>query len=79
MRYAIVENNIVKNIISLDLKNAKDFPSAVSIGDIPVFMGDTYENGRFYRDGALVLTSTEQRIADLEKELAAAKILLGVE
>ena len=66
MNYALVENGIVTNIISLNDRNASDFPAAVKLGDRPVAIGDTYADGKFYRDGNEVLTELE--IAQLESE-----------
>ena len=51
MNYALIENGVVTNIISLRDSNAHEFPNAVKLGDRPVGIGDTYENGKFYRDG----------------------------
>lgn len=65
-RYALVENDIVTNIISLDSKNASDFPNAIKTADRPVAIGDTYTDGKFYRNGNEVLTPLE--IAQLESE-----------
>ena len=66
MRYAIVTDGIVTNVIALNDRNAGDFPSAVKLGDRPVGIGDTYTDGKFYRDGNEVLTALE--IAQLESE-----------
>ena len=65
-RYALVEDGIVTNIISLDSRNASDFPNAVKTNDRPVAIGDTYADGKFYRDGNEVLTPLES--AQLESE-----------
>lgn len=65
-RYALVEDGIVTNIISLDSRNASDFPNAIKTADRPVGIGDTYTDGKFYRDGNEVLTALE--IAQLESE-----------
>ena len=65
-RYALVEDGIVTNIISLDSRNASDFPNAIKTADRPVAIGDTYTDGKFYRDGNEVLTALE--IAQLESE-----------
>lgn len=51
MNYALIENGVVTNIIWLSPNNAKDFPNAVYYGDIPVGVGDSYIDGKFYRDG----------------------------
>ena len=50
MRYAWIENGVVTNIIALNDRNASDFPTAVKLGDRPVGIGDTYADGKFYRD-----------------------------
>ena len=73
MNYAVIENGIVSNLIWLHPMNASEFPEGVSIGDIPVQIGDTYEDGVFYRDGEKVLTSAEVmrvEMADMREALA---------
>ena len=65
-RYALIEDGIVTNIISLDSRNASDFPNAIKTADRPVAIGDTYTDGKFYRNGEEVLTALE--IAQLESE-----------
>lgn len=72
MRYALVEDNIVTNIIWLDANCIESFPNAVATHDIPVHINDTYENGIFYRNGERVLTNlerAEQTIAELDQVL----------
>ena len=78
MRYAIVTDGIVTNVIALNDRNANDFPTAVKLGDRPVGIGDTYADGKFYRDGVEVLTPTEQAQAEIA-EYKAALNTLGVE
>ena len=78
MRYALVENGVVTNIIEMDKRNEQFFPSAVYTGDRPVGMGDTYTDGKFYRDGKEVLTELEQAQAEMA-EYKAALNTLGVE
>lgn len=46
----------------------------INIGDKPVATGDTYSDGKFYRDGAEVLSPLEEAQA----ELADAKAALGL-
>lgn len=52
--------------------------------DRPVAIGDTYDNGKWYRDGVEILTPMEDalaRIAALETEnadMSAALTILGV-
>ena len=78
MRYAIVTDGVVTNIIALNDRNASDFPTAVKLGDRPVGIGDTYADGKFYRDGVEVLTPMEQAQAEIA-EYKAALHELGVE
>lgn len=78
MRYALIDNGIVTNIISLNDRNANDFPSYVKLGDRPVCIGDTYTDGKFYRDGVEVLTPMEQAQAEIDAYKAALNEL-GVE
>lgn len=60
MNYALIENNIIVNIIWLYDGNANEFPNAIKIEDRPVQIGDTYEEGRFYRNGKEILTPYEE-------------------
>ena len=78
MRYALIDNGIVANVIALNDRNANDFPTAVKLGDRPVGIGDTYTDGKFYRDGVEVLTPMEQAQAEMT-EYKAALQTLGVE
>ena len=78
MRYALIDNSIVTNVISLNDRNASDFPNVVKLGDRPVGIGDTYTDGKFYRDGVEVLTPMEQAQAEMA-EYKAALNELGVE
>lgn len=74
MNYAIIENGVVGNVIVLRPANAGEFPNAIAMGDRPVGIGDTYANGKFYRDGTEILTPSEE----IEKYKAALTVL-GVE
>lgn len=50
MRHALVEENIIVNIIEIDPATAGDWKNAVTIPEnIFAGIGDKYENGRFYR------------------------------
>ena len=60
MRYAIVTGGAVTNVIALRETNAGDFPGAVALHDRPVGIGDTYSEGKFYRDGEELLTAAEE-------------------
>ena len=78
MRYAIVIDGVVANIIWLANKNANEFPGAVKLNDRPVGIGDTYDGEKFYRDGVEVLTETETLQAEIETYKTALNTL-GVE
>ena len=65
MRYAIITDGVVTNVIILYPGNEGDFPDAVRCGDIPVAIGDTYDGQDFYRDGEKVLSP----LAEAQKEL----------
>lgn len=67
MKYALISNGIVTNLISMHPANAADFPSALPTGDLPVAMGDIWDGTRFTRDGAPLLTPLET----LQAEVAA--------
>ena len=43
--------------------------------DRPVEIGDTYQDGKFYRDGMEVLTPLEAAVAELEDARAALEML----
>ena len=89
MKYAMIKNGIVVNVISLEQRSAKDFPDAVPMNDYPVHIGDTFDSEYFYRDGERVFSLTEQyesAIAELESVKtdladagAALNILVGEE
>ena len=78
MRYAMVTDGVVTNVIALNDRNASDFLTAVRLGDRPVGIGDTYADGKFYRDGTEVLTPLEQAQAEIET-YKSALTELGVE
>lgn len=77
MRYAIITDGIVTNVIILYPGNAADFPTAVPCGDVPVAIGDAYIDGKFYRDGELLKSQMEVAIEDME-DMQAALTELGV-
>lgn len=67
MKYAIIENGVVTNTIVLLPYNAAEFPNAVDTGERPVQIGDTYENGKFYRNGAEVHTEIEEKDITIDR------------
>lgn len=58
MRYAIITDGTVTNVI--ELRPGVTWPGAVALGERPVGIGDTYSEGKFWRDGAEVLTAQEE-------------------
>ncbi len=67
MKYALIENGVVTNTIVLLPYNAADFPNAVDTGERPVQAGDTYENGKFYRNGKEVHTEVEEKDITIDR------------
>lgn len=70
MRYALIKDGIVSNIIWLYPGNAQEFPNAVPCEDVPVSIGDTFDGAAFYHDGARVMSAAEEYAE-------ALRILLG--
>ena len=68
MNYALIENGIVSNIIVGPLPNGMD---GVALGDRPVAIGDSFQNGMFSRDGEPVLTEAERLSAEVTEYDAA--------
>ena len=77
MRYAIITDGVVTNVIILYPGNAADFPSAMPCGDVPAAIGDTWDGEHFYRAGEQVLAPLEQAQKDAE-DMQAALELLGI-
>lgn len=75
MNYAIIENSLVVNICVLSSKSVEDFPTAVSLEGRLVQIGDTYQDGKFYRDGVEVLTESEEKNLRLRDALLALETL----
>lgn len=76
MNYALIENGVVVNIIYLHPMNADDFPNAVPLGEIPAGIGDSYEDGVFYRNGEKVLARAAE-IADMQAALAELGVTIN--
>ena len=73
---ARIENGIVVNI-EWHSSKTEATNTLVDCGDIPVFVGDAFENGAFFRDGVKVLSPLEYAIKK-NVEYAAALNVLGV-
>lgn len=70
MNYAKIKDGKVVNVLSIRQAQANEFPDCVPMNDIPAGIGDTYEDGRFYRDGV--------EVKSLAQELAEAKEILAI-
>lgn len=77
MKYALVENGTVVNVIWLSPANANDFSGVVALNGKSVAIGDTYEDGNFYHEGNMVQSELEIAKAEIE-DMRAALALLGV-
>jgi hypothetical protein len=67
----------VTNVITLWETNAGDFPGAVALHDRPVGIGDTYSEGKFYRDGEELLTSDEEIAAMQTAAVAVLRFVVA--
>lgn len=62
---AVVNNGVVTNIIWCT-DNTPQTVTWLNCDDSPVAIGDTYADGKFYRDGTEVLTPLEDAQAQVE-------------
>lgn len=65
MKYALIEEGAVVNLISLHQTNESDFPNAVSCEGFPVQIGDTHDGTNFYRNGERLKTRREMIVEEL--------------
>lgn len=77
MKYALIENGVVVNVIWLSPANAGDFSGVVALNGRAVSIGDTYADGTFYHGGDAVRSELEIVRAENE-DMRAALALLGV-
>ena len=68
MKYAIIQNGVVVNMIVIAPYNTSDFPDAVPVGDKPVGIGDEYRDGKFWRDGAEILSPAESEFSRVKTQ-----------
>lgn len=77
---ALIENGAVTNVLwCSDLEPETDI--LINPAGRPVAIGDTYSNGKFYRDGVEILTPLEEaQKKNIEYEVALQEIetALGV-
>lgn len=77
---ALIENGTVTNMLWCS-DSEPETENLIDPGDRPVAIGDTYSGGKFYRDGAEILTSLEEALkenAEYEAALTEIETALGV-
>ena len=75
---ARIENGVVVNVEWLP-DRAVETDTLKNMGDVPAGIGDTWEEGKFYREGVPVLTAMEEMQAANQDMETALGILLGGE
>lgn len=77
---ALIENGAVTNVLwCSDPEPETDI--LINPAGRPVAIGDTYSNGKFYRDGVEILTPLEEALkknAEYEAALSEIEVALGV-
>ena len=79
MNYAIIEKNIVTNIIVIAAYNAAEFPNAVKLGEIPVGIGDEYHDGKFWRDSKELLSPQAEQLVRMREYYETTQAVLPLE
>ena len=77
---ALIKNGTIINML-LCSDSEQETESLISPADRPVGIGDTYSNGKFYRDGAEILTPLEEaqkKNIEYESALSEIETALGV-
>ena len=77
---ALIENGTVTNMLWCS-DSEPETESIINPADRPVAIGDTYSNGKFYRDGVEILTPLEEALkknAEYESALSEIETALGV-
>lgn len=69
---ALIENGLVNNMLWCS-DSEPETATLVNPADRPVAIGDTYSDGKFYRDGVEILTPLEEAL----KENAEYKNLIA--
>lgn len=80
MTYAVIRDGVVVNLIWLFSTNEEDFPEAVPVNSLPVCVGDSYEDGSFYRNGQKLLPVMETTLnekADMQQALETVGVTLN--
>ena len=77
---ALIENDIVSNILWCS-DRTEQTDTLINLADRTVGIGDTYTDGKFYRDGVEVLTPLEEALkqnAAYEQAISEIEVALGV-
>lgn len=77
---ALIENGTVVNMLWCS-DSQPETDTIINPADRPVGIGDTYSNGKFYRDGVEILTPLEEALkknAEYESALTEIETALGV-
>lgn len=77
---ALVENGVVVNVLWCSDRESET-ETLIDTADRPVAIGDSYESGKFYRNGEEVLTplqATMKKNAEYEAALSEIEAALGV-
>lgn len=77
---AAITNGIVTNVIWCS-DSEPETDTIINPADRPIAIGDTYSDGKFYRDGVEILTPLEEaqkQIAEYEAALSEIETALGV-
>lgn len=77
---ALIENSTVTNMLWCSASEPET-DALINPADRPVAIGDTYSNGKFYRDGVEILAPLEEALkknAEYESALTEIETALGV-
>lgn len=77
---ALIENSTVTNMLWCSASEPET-EFLINPADRPVAIGDTYSDGKFYRDGVEILTPLEEALkknAEYESALSEIETALGV-
>lgn len=77
---ALIENSTIVNMLWCS-DSEPETDTLINPADRPVAIGDTYSNGKFYRDGVEILTPLEESLkknAEYESALTEIETALGV-
>ena len=77
---ALIENGVVANMLWCS-DSQPETASLINPADRPVAIGDTYSDGKFYRDGVEILTPLEEaqkKNAEYDSALSEIEVARGV-